>query len=127
VESARTAEVVRAAIVGGKLRRSGRLDVRLFILLSKTVSRLTNAEPSADTFPLVIRIAEVMSGADFQNRFFDPTESFQRSFELLTKTIRQLIGDPILSSKVARSLWLYARPTFHALQRDARDPQSAAH
>ena len=120
-------KTVRAAITFNKLRRSGRLDVRLFLLLTAAVSRSDDGHPIADTFPLVVNLARLITRRDFQTRLFDPARTFAASFKFLTKAMQELIDDTILASKVARALWLYARPTFHALHRDAENPESMAH
>ena len=118
---------VRAAITFNKLRRSGRLDVRLFLLLTAAVSRNDDTHASADTFPLVVNLARLITRRNFQTRFFAPAQPFAASFAFLTKAMQEPIGDTILASKVARALWLYARPTFHALHRDAENPDATAH
>ncbi|MET4705626.1 hypothetical protein ABIB54_003131 [Frigoribacterium sp. UYMn621] len=119
--------MVRAAITFNKLRRSGRLDVRLFLLLTTAVSRNDDGHPSAATFPLVVSIARLITRRDFQTRLFDPARTFAASFTFLTKAMQGPIDDTILASKVARALWLYARPTFHALSRDAEKSEPTAH
>lgn len=91
-----------------KLKRAGRLDLRLYLLVTRELSGYGTDE--ASLFPPAIAIIGAITDAGFTRRFFEPSTPFERSFELLVDTISGFAGQK--TPGLARALWLYARATF---------------
>lgn len=114
-------EHLHAARTFRKLRRQGRLDVRLFTLLQNSISALlsTNGQavPESAAFPLVVAAAAAVTERGFARSFFDPDTRFVDAHRMLSDTLDAAIGRE--SGVTARALWLYARPTAWAVRHAA--------
>lgn len=112
-------EYVAAALAFGKLRRKGRLDLRLYRVLSAAVSgRLSRDSSTTENgevaaFPVVVQIARALDDSGIQRTIFD-TSSFAASFEVLDQLVTEAIGGT--AAEVTRAIWLYLRPTFRAIR-----------
>ncbi|WP_157157604.1 zinc-ribbon domain-containing protein [Diaminobutyricimonas sp. LJ205] len=109
---------VEAALQFRKLRRRRLLDVRLFKMLTATVSTAmsTPDSPATDssTFPTVIALARVITGESFAKRFFDPAVPFADAYQRLGEVVADALG--FASASVTRAVWLHARPTVFAVR-----------
>ena len=117
---------IRAAHRFRRLRRAGRLDLRLYSTLTAAVR-----EAFTDTtdrhhpmvtisasfaFERVVAIADDITSRSFAKRFFDPHVPFAVSHAHLRSFIARQVdgrGDPAV---VTRAVWLYARPTVWAIR-----------
>lgn len=101
-----------------KLRRSHRLDVRLFVLLrdSMLTSVGDRATPltEAAAFPSIIATAAAITDRKFATEFFDPRTPFADAHRLLVRTLIEAIGNA--PDHLVRTIWLYMRPTVWAVR-----------
>lgn len=102
-------EHIRAALDFDKLKRTGRLDLRLYTLVSRNLSQRAAADESA-SFPVTVAVIRAITDAGFTRRFFSPTQTFEESYAILGSTLAELTGEA--EPRLARALWLYARATF---------------
>ncbi|NUU06187.1 zinc-ribbon domain-containing protein [Leifsonia sp. C5G2] len=102
-------EHVDAALQFAKLKRAGRLDLRLFTLVTRNLRERSIAD-EALTFPNAIAVIRAITAPSFTRRFFSPTKPFNDSFEHLAETLTAITSGA--EDRLARALWLYARATF---------------
>jgi hypothetical protein len=104
---------VTAAMTFRRLRRRHRIDVRLFALVTSTITRKPGHPGrtlEAETFADAIAVISAITDDTFARKFFSPSTSFEKSFALLKETLAFATG--FEQPALARALWLYARPTF---------------
>jgi hypothetical protein len=102
-------EHIRAAHDFEKLKRAGRIDLRLYTLVALTLREPSTADESV-LFPYAIAIIRAITDAGFTRRFFSPAVTFEDSFKLLNEVITAVTSAE--APALARALWLYARATF---------------
>lgn len=100
---------IRAALDLEKLKRAGRIDLRLFTLVTTNL-RTPDTTHESEVFPHAIAIIRAITHPDFTRRFFSPAAAFDASFALLGDTITAITSTE--HPALARALWLYARATF---------------
>jgi hypothetical protein len=109
---------IRAQMTFAKLRKSGRLDLRLYLLLIKSLGDdLAPNLPLDETEPVVfahaIRVAHAITTSRFARLIFDLSQPLAASHGRLSTIIRETTGEERPSLVMA--LWAYLRPTFDSL------------
>lgn len=112
-------EHVEAARDFARLRKTGRLDVRLYKLLMTTLTTAASSVRAqfgteAQAFPTVIRLAKALTSDGFARRFFDTRAVFTAAHEYLREVVQRGVGEP--ATALVRALWLYLRPAVVALR-----------
>jgi hypothetical protein len=110
---------VEAARVFAKLRRTGRLDVRLYILLTSTLTAATSSDGGQFTteeqaFPTIVQLAKTLTSTSFARQFFDTRSTFAAAYEHLRKLVHHVVGEAAVTT--VRALWLYLRPAVVTLR-----------
>lgn len=101
---------VNAALQLGKLRRKGLIDPRLYVLLTNLFAEPGRGKKNEhDAFPQTVKILTVLTSVPFQRSLFDTSNTFETSFRIL----RDALG--VVPETVVAGMWVYLRPTFHAL------------
>lgn len=109
-----------------KLRRSNRIDVRLYMLLLGAFSGA--AEVAA--FASIVAVVRALTSAEFLRRFFRVAVPFREAHLLLATTVEEAIettngelkdGEETdsLTRRLVRALWLYLRPMMWAVHHAA--------
>lgn len=108
---------VRAARRFDTLRRTGRIDVRLYGLV---VQHLTAelAKSEADLFPAAVGIISDLTDPALLRRLLDPRRTFAQAHTLLRRTVATRFGEE--PPATIRALWLALRPAFAASRSAAR-------
>ncbi len=120
------ASTVKAAHRFRRLRRAGRLDLRLFTTLSTGIRRahtpnaLTGSASESlsepDLFELTVHLADTLTSRTFAETFYNPGSPFADTHQHLDTTVRHLLGAEADSDPLIRILWIYARPTVWAIR-----------
>lgn len=87
-----------------KLVRQRRLDVPLFVLLANAASAAFALRSPSSLYPQVIALAETLTGESFGRRFFNPTQPFASSLDVLQRAIEGIWG--IAPAELLAELWL---------------------
>jgi Probable Zinc-ribbon domain len=120
-QQAATPEILAAAIQFDKLRRTGRLDLRLYNALIDAVQDAINEynehsrrRSEIECFPLAIALANAITSTEFATTFYNPSTPYVDTHAFLAGTVRGAAG--VDSPNLARAIWLYARPTVWAVR-----------
>ncbi len=109
-------ELVQAELGFRRLRRRGLIDVAAYLALRRVLTPLAESTGATGStadmliYPVLIRLAQVLTSISFGRRFFDPNHTFAEAFAFLASTLVGVVGEG--HQDVARSLWLYFRPAF---------------
>ena len=101
-----------------KLRKSYRLDARLYLSVSTALMNAnTPKRTESDVFPAAIRIIAAVTSREFASTFFDPSARFEDRFAILRDTVESTYG--FSNARITRALWVYFRPTVASLRHAA--------
>ncbi|MET0799512.1 MAG: zinc-ribbon domain-containing protein [Rhodococcus sp. (in: high G+C Gram-positive bacteria)] len=99
-----------AALQLAKLRRKGLVDPRLYVLVVDLFDEPRRGKKDEyNAFPQTVDILTVLTSVPFQRSLFDPTNTFKASFRILRNALGRV------PETVVAGVWLYLRPTFHAV------------
>ncbi|BDV32254.1 zinc-ribbon domain-containing protein [Microbacterium terricola] len=117
---------LRAAARFEKLRRTSRIDPRLYGLASQHLAAELGRSES-DVFPMVIDLIAQLTHPDFLRVMLDPRQTYARTFLKLQSAVTARAGSK--QPDTTRALWLALRPAFAAARTASRtgEPFIAGH
>jgi len=126
-QHAAPAAVVAAGATFNKLRAAGRIDVRLFSMLTAALDhdRASSVSPAED-FVTAVALADSLTSEPFLRALTTRTGTYAGAHTALNDMITAICGAE--QDYLTRAVWLYLRPTFWALHHSirTRSPFSSA-
>lgn len=117
-----------------KLRAADKLNLARYDMLrtclnpiSQRMTGLSTTQIDAALYPIVIRLATLVSSEHFSREFFDPNRCYASAYQFLVDQTTPIL--PSSQRKVTRILWLYFRSTFLAVRENfdntTREPNNS--
>ncbi|TFC99185.1 hypothetical protein E3T25_16090 [Cryobacterium sandaracinum] len=107
-------DVLAAERTFRKLRARNLLEARLFLILRNALIQSPVIPLTPETYPVLIRLAALLTSTAFMRAFYDPTQPFGDAHKYLSQAITGVIGTP--HRKLVRAIWLHSRSTHLAVR-----------